>query len=383
MEERKTKAKEKLTKKQRGITLIALVITIIVLLILAGVSIAMLTGNNGILTQVQKAKNRTEEAQEDELRKLTALEAATNLSNTIYKDKNEQIVTIPAGFAVSKVEGENTVEDGLVIIDSKGNEFVWIPVETPAANSESEGSDNKAIAIKQGNNYRGLLYDFTEEGSTVINGCTSTTNANREPDIVSDYDENIKYNNGLFTKESLQEDYNKMIESVNKYYGFYVGRYELGLEGINPVVKNANTNTNVTTADAVNSNTRKWYGLYSKCKEFSLSESDSSVVSSMMWGSQYDAMLNWMQENGVDVTSTGTKNTSNKTGSNLNDVIKNIFDIYGCHYEWTLEASSTSFRVYRGGRSVINNFPSYRPETPDKPDSAYDRNTARITLYIK
>ena len=57
----------------KGITLIALVITIIVLLILAGVSVTMLTGNNGILTQAQNAKKETEEAQEDELRKLTAL----------------------------------------------------------------------------------------------------------------------------------------------------------------------------------------------------------------------------------------------------------------------------------------------------------------------
>ena len=48
------------TKEEKGITLIALVITVIVLLILSGVSIAMLTGNNGILTQAQKSKQATE-----------------------------------------------------------------------------------------------------------------------------------------------------------------------------------------------------------------------------------------------------------------------------------------------------------------------------------
>ena len=53
-----------------GITLIALVITIIVLLILAGVSIATLTGENGILTRANDAKTSTELAEEDELRKL-------------------------------------------------------------------------------------------------------------------------------------------------------------------------------------------------------------------------------------------------------------------------------------------------------------------------
>ena len=67
MEEEKIKNKEKFKNtKQRGITLIALVITIIVLLILAGVSIAMLTGDNGILTQATNAKERTDKATEEE-----------------------------------------------------------------------------------------------------------------------------------------------------------------------------------------------------------------------------------------------------------------------------------------------------------------------------
>ena len=64
------KYKKKILGKEKGITLIALVITIIVLLILAGVSIAMLTGQNGILTQAQNAKNRTEEAQVEEENRL-------------------------------------------------------------------------------------------------------------------------------------------------------------------------------------------------------------------------------------------------------------------------------------------------------------------------
>lgn len=57
-------------KKQNGITLIALVITIIVLLILAGVSIAMLTGNNGILTKAKDSKTKTIEAEASEAVKI-------------------------------------------------------------------------------------------------------------------------------------------------------------------------------------------------------------------------------------------------------------------------------------------------------------------------
>ncbi len=73
--------------KNNGITLIALVVTIIVLLILAGISISMLTGQNGILNRAQEAKNKTEQAQEDEKEKLTAMEELIE-SNIQNKRKN-------------------------------------------------------------------------------------------------------------------------------------------------------------------------------------------------------------------------------------------------------------------------------------------------------
>ena len=97
--------------------------------------------------------------------------------------------------------------------------------------------------LKKCPDIRELLYNFTSSGSEVHSGCTTTTSEKREPDIVSRYDNDTSYNNGLFTKSSLQQEYNKMIESVSKYHGFYVGRYELGLEGTLPVSKNASTNT--------------------------------------------------------------------------------------------------------------------------------------------
>ena len=67
--------KNKRTAKERGITLIALIVTIIVLLILAGVTIATLTGNNGILTKATEAKDKTEEGEEEEKVKLSAVGA--------------------------------------------------------------------------------------------------------------------------------------------------------------------------------------------------------------------------------------------------------------------------------------------------------------------
>ena len=73
--------REKQMKKTKGITLIALVVTIIVLLILAGVSISMLTGEKGILNQAQNAKNKTEEAERNE--KLDLLKQEDLINETL------------------------------------------------------------------------------------------------------------------------------------------------------------------------------------------------------------------------------------------------------------------------------------------------------------
>ena len=115
-------------KENKGITLIALVITVIVLLILAGITISALSGDNGILTKAQEAKTKTEQAAEEELRRLAQTEAATHFEEYEYIDANGEKVDIPAKCAVSQVKGEDTLKDGLVIVDSNGNEWVWIVV---------------------------------------------------------------------------------------------------------------------------------------------------------------------------------------------------------------------------------------------------------------
>ena len=111
------------TNDKNGITLIALVITIVILLILAGVSIAMLTGNNGILTQAKNAKENTQVAKKDEENKLASNNNYINeqLGNAVpgkvvtetkkdnYVDSNGNKATIPAGFTVSKIEEEQNV----------------------------------------------------------------------------------------------------------------------------------------------------------------------------------------------------------------------------------------------------------------------------------
>ena len=432
MKNKSISKKQNLLKMKRnntsGITLIALVITIIVLLILAGVSIAMLTGENGILTQAQKAKTETENAATNEAARLdeynntlenwinggtTGVNKPETDENGLYLNNStingEEIgtamnPTIPAGFKPVNTEtsswGDGStapaaedVNNGLVIEDKSGSQFVWIPVETPVSDIEANGTTNKAMAIKDETtgNYRGLLYNFTSSGSEVTSGCTTTTDSYREPDVVTGSDGNsydainyasVGYSSLDSMKNGLQSEYNKMMQSVETYHGFYVGRYELGLEGTTPVAKNASTNEDVTTADSANSNTYMWYGLYSKCKEFAPESSNKSVVSSMIWGSQYDAMMNWMQKNGEKVAS-GNDSKTNRTevtGSNANDILKNVYDLYGCHYEWTLEANSANFRVSRGGGYYASDSPKIG--FSNGPTSADGYGAARLTLYI-
>ena len=410
--------KEK-TRTNKGITLIALVITIIVLLILAGVSIAMLTGENGILTQAQNAKNRTAEAEAQEradLEKQNALiESLTGQSNIKEYHNN---VPIPNGFYY--VGGEK--DTGLVISDTEGddldnskhgNQFVWVPVDNinDMAQCETAGGDcNLQLVEENGNELLkctneahsetaekivGKLW-ATETGENFGTENTAYTQDNtlREPDLATIYDNNTSYNNGLFTLDSLKTDYKAMATSVKKNGGFYIGRYETSLSTASGedagTSGTACSKAGVIPTAANNQATYRWYGLYTISKTYEVAE--NSVQSSMIWGSQYDAMLNWAK-NGADkdkITTLGIGNNTSQvtatTGNNTysNDSINNIRDLGGNLREWTLEAINTrniSWRVFRGGYSDDSSSPSYRFGY-----GSYENvrsNGSRLTLYIK
>lgn len=91
------------TSKQRGITLIALIVTVIVLLILAGVTIGTLFGENGIITRANEAKTKTEEASREE--KINLQKAAEEI------DKITQVTDTTPGV----IEGEGTEQNPYVI----------------------------------------------------------------------------------------------------------------------------------------------------------------------------------------------------------------------------------------------------------------------------
>ena len=480
----KNKLKEQL-KTNKGITLIALVITIIVLLILAGVTIATLTGDNGILTKAQNAKTQNDKATVkekvdlaiaaslDETGKISLEQLKTNLNNvdginpikedltdssfplevtvdgtkvTIKKDSNgkystsvgestgssgggqeeEQIsdhseVVVPTITATGNLANKPNIKEvrqgnipipqgynyikgdkigGAVITDAasgeekEGNEFVWVPVDT-LSNMAVVTSGTDA----NGNiNYRGVLYNWGADatGNTAYDWSADSTSY-REP-ANSSSDSTSK--NSSWTSTLYQEEYNKMIKSVSQYGGFYVGRYEMSL---NSETKNAESKYGATSANAKDTDTNQWYGLYNKAKTYAPEKNSDNtenasqkVVSSMIWGSQYDAMLKWMKGNKINVTSssptdlsigTTSKNTTRVTGGANNgqtvskDKLSNIYDLLGNSSEWTQEASNTFGRVYRGGSYRDSYAPSFRYYR--SPASTGSDNGSRLTLYIK
>ena len=378
----------------------------------------MLTGQNGILNRAGEAKEKTETAQEDENKKMqgyedTISEFIPEIAGTVVKTpdsynegtpSNAQAVSDGTGKLFALPDGakynEGTVDTG-VVVNIKGSEFVWIPVddvvldiekidELPKTSSEAGIKTYTPMAIQDGSNYKGLLYNFLEKNSYLMYGNNEpnyqgSSSQYREPDIVSDYDGGEDdTTEGMLTITNLTKEYNAMIESVKKYKGFYVARYEAGIDKTtNEIVfKNASAEeNNIVTTDAYDS--QNWYGLYKKIKTFTTSE--DKIVSSMIWGSQYDAMLNWMAKTGKTIgtanSSKANKDLGRVTGSSENDVINNVYDLYGCHYEWTLEAYNTGIRARRGGSYDSSYSPALRDGT--YPNYTSNKDSSRATLYIK
>lgn len=113
--------------ENKGITLIALVITIIVLLILAGVSIATLTGENGVLTKAETAKNQTEKKSLEEQIDMAIMAAKMKNENPTLDDIIEEIKNngvITNANQVNKETGDVTSNSGYVITGKLNNYII-------------------------------------------------------------------------------------------------------------------------------------------------------------------------------------------------------------------------------------------------------------------
>jgi formylglycine-generating enzyme required for sulfatase activity/Tfp pilus assembly major pilin PilA len=395
-------------KTKNGITLIALIITIIVLLILAGVSINMVLGDNGVITKAKVASEETNKVKIDEQRQLAIAQANMNFENIEYTDSNGVIVTIPAGFAPTEIDGEDTVENGLVIIDGYGNEFVWIPVADVS-------SYVKKVTLKYYN-----LNDLNQTSLADYYGSDS-----------------------LITSYNEVDDETSEVKIVTKAGGFWVGRYEVGIDNAIRVAKEGDTaldyyqSKNGWTVNTI----KVQQGLepvrdITQTKALELANNwlvNSSVQSGLITGTQWDVMCSFLGVlDETDSSSWGNyKNTKSKiytalwhsgtsnkhywsqittnyskagddssidvfptgifvTEDGNNTSKKNIYDIAGNLFEWTTELVSTTVNIYakrviRGGSAyhVSDNYIVTCRDGGNLAGGAYGNLGFRLVLYVK
>ena len=279
----------------------------------------------------------------------------------IFKDptSNDKEAVIPEGFKVSEEPTEQKIDTGLVVIAPDGSEFVWVPVDK--ATLCVDGVADKEVAeIASGTDYRGVLYNFS---GTTSNKIPYSDTGNREPAYLTNHtngDANPEYNTIGLTQKTLQDEYNAIIGSIKTKGGFYIGRYESSLSDSTKEVAgttgNIQSKRDVMPTSAGNSGTYRWYGLYAKQHEYATvinSNYQTNVKSAMIYGSMYDAVMNWAlygddKTDASEVTKDSTNHGPEYTGAFGTDKIKNIYDLGNNLSEWTAESSSTYYRVFRG-----------------------------------
>ena len=443
---------KELRKSSKGITLIALVITIIVLLILAAVSIATLTGQNGILTRADEASEQTKQKTAEEkvavevlgsygedgnidynllnenlknvdgltsglpIDKLPATVVVDGYDVTIKDngdvtvgDKNDtppstdspldkakddamldkednttitigdDTITIPGGFQVAQDSG-NTIDEGIVIEDRKSNQFVWVPVS-------QENFETEFV--------RRVGYSSGTEQSMTDYGEANAEGTNIEIDGTE---------TGVIESSTTVQEVQEMYDSVYRNEGFYIGRYETGKDNSGNVVvqKGADVYTNVPWSknktmneETATENTQD--GAIELARNFDTANSYPTVTSTLCYGVQWDATLTFIdpEYTGFAKNSEGMGwyedncqegNTDNKTGidteGNINSP-KNIYDLAGNVYEWTMESYGTTSRVGRGGFYNISGsiYPASNRDRAD-PSTSYFHIGFRVTLYL-
>ena len=233
-----------------------------------------------------------------------------------------------------------------------GNQFVWIPVS-------SEADLERTGFYTNGQPTTDLSTNFTEP-----------------------------YSSGYSTEAS---EYNTMRAQVLKYGGFYIGRFEAG-------VNNTTLRDDVTTAQTVvckkgvapynyvpwgkamndASEVEGKSGAVYLAKNFASQHNYTSVTSTLTYGCEWDAMCRYI---GDSQRTTPKKSRPELTGSVSTDVSKNIYDLAGNCKEWTMEAYGTDVRVTRGGYYYFADPVSYRSD--NNPTNGNDDYSFRPTLYIK
>ena len=293
---------------------------------------------------------------------------------------------------VSDKKKEQDVDTGLVIIAEDGSEFVWVPVP------EDELS---LLAEKDGTgNMRGILYNYEQFGNISGTRITYSTSEFREPDVINGDDNaaNLKEINDVLStslanaqdlKELMQIEYNNIYESIAKYHGFFIGRYETGNLYDNST-KNKSEAPVVSKKNQTTISNESWYYLYAKQRAYAKSLTSAKINSNMIYGSQWEATLRWFaKSSNVDTRTyiTDAKVQANYSGSVLatgNTIaVNNIYDMAGNVYDLTAACKST--RVAYGGYFAVGDafrFAGCKDGQLASGNSANINVGSRLALYI-
>ena len=414
---------KKQRREEKGITLVALVVTIIVLIILAGVTLNIVLDQDGIINKARQAADDYENSQKAEQNLLGQVDD--------YIEYMGRTATIPEGYTASQIDTEDTIAEGLVIyeipegatvdwnsqtvtingnitnLQETVNQYVWIPVNdiNDMVMCSSNTGESVCNLVLEGNTLKctvhentatdlvGRLYtinNVTDEGPGIYSYEMDFTKRDQryssgyhEPGIVTgngtEYDgdssnlEIAGMEAGSTAEqflEQLKRDFTEMATSVAKNGGFYVSRYEIGANG--------ESQKNQTVLTSSNSSGNMWYGLYDVCR-------DIESRKQMLWDCQYDQIIKFIgkqaQIGHTDRNITIVKTTS---GQNEFDKMKNIYDLEGNYREW-VPAGGSSERVYRGSRYYDTKRGYYYPASvrfSNYPNIVLGSISARSTLYL-
>ena len=359
-----------LKNKNKGITLVALVITIIILLILAGISISALT-NTGIFQKAKDAKQKSANAELDQNTKLDSYEEeisnylpqdvkqAIKKGKPLSTDKNTEIVdekgnkiVIPAGF---KVTGDaTTVDKGIVIEDATvdkdgkptataGSQFVWVPV------GKITKEDGTKTEIKLNR------YTFASDGTP--------TEKNNE--VINSYFSETESKGNTVAKNIVN-----FTNSVKANGGYYIGRYEARTTTARTASGNALTQITEKGTDQVYNYVTQKQAAEQAQGMYTSNNFTSDLMNSYAW----DTAITFIQKC-TDKTNYANQTSLNKSLSQTgttNDNPCNIFDMASNVWEWTTETSSRISSAtlseapcaYRGGLYGNSRYyTSYRGDT--------------------
>lgn len=269
---------------------------------------------------------------------------STVLKETI--NETETIAIIPVGYEVSTIDEEDSISEGLVVydgtIDNRNNEFVWIPADGVFNESYTSGDNVEPISLIATDSNTKEKYD-SQVTLNYYYGSGFYT-----------FDSGDTYQNNLNNKFAFKAHYEEMRTSVNKYKGFYIGRYETTIDGSNVGSK---YNTTVLTADKTleetNNNACRWWGLYDLQRRASVAKNGQIVQTNMVWGRQWEAMLTFLGTTKSNELISGTQSGVLKSGQaiytdNKKDVLNNIYDLRRNVRDYTAESNLKYYRVLRG-----------------------------------